>query len=295
MKPLTLPLSTGHKITVSLETVTPEQARQWLKENNIKNRKPRPRQIEILRREMAGGAWAFTHQGIAFGEPNADGIEPLLDGQHRLEALSASGVSIKDFLIFRNLPAKAQECTDMGQARSVAENLQMFDGEANTAALCSLVNTLAQTWGNYEYKVSLPQTREILKLFPKLRLLAKIDHAKFGPAFSLIGVRAVCGIAVHKWQAEAAAFHDSYAMGLNLSAIHPAWHLRNYCIKAYNENAASNFTGRSTLFNFAADCLQLAITGQAMDSPKPTGTGREWLRTELAPQYTKLKTILRLS
>lgn len=147
---LPLTLANGHLITVALEAITPEQAAAWLATNNVKNRKPRPRQIEILRREMAGGAWAFTHQGIAFGEPaEENGIEPLLDGQHRLHAIVASGVTLADALIFRGLPVKAQEATDMGQARSIAENLSLFDGEVNATALCSLVNAAAGTWANY--------------------------------------------------------------------------------------------------------------------------------------------------
>jgi hypothetical protein len=291
MKPLSLTLASGHQITVAVEAVTPEQAAAWLKHNNLKNRKPRPRQIEILRREMAAGAWAFTHQGIAFGEAGPDGVEPLLDGQHRLLAIAASGLTLPDVLIFRRLPVKAQEATDMGQARSVAENLSLFDGEVNANALCALVNSAAQTWANYDFKVSLPQTREILKLFPKFRLFAKMDHSKYPQPFGLTPVKAACGIALHQWPAEAAAFWDAYQRGLGLHETHPAWHLRNHCLTVN----ASNFKTRSGLFSYAADCLDYHLTGRPMATAKATATGTAWLRKELSAKYTALKNILRLS
>ena len=290
-----LQLASGHPITVSLETITPETAAEWLK-LNVRNRKPRPRQIEILRREMAGGAWQFTHQGIAFGEAEPEsGITPLLDGQHRLHAIVASGATLNDQIIFRNLPHKAQEATDMGQARSTAENLHLFDGEKNASTLCALVNSIARDFAHYDNKVSLPQTREIIKLFPRLRLLAintMAELSKKRPApFRQLPVLSICGLALHKWPQEAASFHDAYQKGLNLTDTHPAYHLRNHCVQI---EGASGYADRQKLSSYAADCLQQALTGPPMESPKPTGTGYAWLRKELGPKYTQLRTILRL-
>lgn len=286
--PVNLTIPGGHAIRIAAETITPDLARAYLLQN-LKNRKPRPRQVEILRREIAAGGWQFTHQGIAFGEPDPEGREPLLDGQHRLLAIVAADKSI-DCLVFRNLPVKAQEATDMGQSRSVAENLSLFDGEVNTSTLLTLTNATAQCWARFDGRVSLPQTREILRLFPDLRLLAKLNVSKIPTAFKQSPVKAVVGIAIHKWRKETAAFADAYERGLGLTENHPSHHLRNYCLTNYE----SGFPGRQALFSFATDCLQHFITGTPMDSPKPTGTGLKWLRAEMATEYTALCTALRL-
>lgn len=284
-----LALPGGEAITITLEHISPETAAEYLK-HNVKNRKPRPRQVEILKRDMVADAWRLTHQGIAFGESGALGHSPLLDGQHRLLAIVASGRTIP-CLVFRGLPDNAQETTDMGQARSLAENLQLYDGEKNVNVLVALVNATAQCWARYDARVSLPQTREILKLFPKLRLLAMINTTKYPAPFRMTPVIAACAIAVHKWPQDAASFHDSYQQGLHLHAEHPAHHLRNYCLSLEDNNKLGV---RQKIFSFAADCLQHHIECRSMASAKPTGTGLPWLRTALESKYAQLRAILRL-
>jgi hypothetical protein len=69
-------------ITTELRWITPPLARELLK-RNTDNRPLRPSHVTALRAAMTRGEWQHTHQCIAF---SSDG--DLLDGQHRLEALS---------------------------------------------------------------------------------------------------------------------------------------------------------------------------------------------------------------
>lgn len=74
--------------------ITPADAEELLKGNKM-NRKLSPRQIESHARDMKEGRWVLTHQGIALS-PTYD----VLDGQHRLHAIKASGVTVEMSVAF---------------------------------------------------------------------------------------------------------------------------------------------------------------------------------------------------
>lgn len=69
----------------TLIDVTPKMAREFLKFNK-QNRPMRPSHVETLRASFERGEYVPTHQGIAFDD---EGV--LLDGQHRLAAISLLG------------------------------------------------------------------------------------------------------------------------------------------------------------------------------------------------------------
>lgn len=73
---------------VSITKVTPLMASEFLN-NNKSNRKINKAQLQMIIRAIDDGKWRLTHQGIAF---YTDG--ELADGQHRLEAIMRTGVSL---------------------------------------------------------------------------------------------------------------------------------------------------------------------------------------------------------
>jgi hypothetical protein len=88
--------------------VTPAIADAWLAGCNSHNRKLVDVHVERLMREMKAGRWRLTHQGIAFSTNRV-----LLDGQHRLWAVSLSGVTVA-MRVFFNEPAQSLEAIDAG-------------------------------------------------------------------------------------------------------------------------------------------------------------------------------------
>lgn len=72
----------------SVETITPEQARDLL-EKNTRNRPLRRSRVEAIARDILSGNYLLTHQAI--------GIAPtfIVDGQHRLAAIVEAGVSVQ--------------------------------------------------------------------------------------------------------------------------------------------------------------------------------------------------------
>jgi len=98
------------------QTVTPELAREWL-EANTGNRVIRPRHVIRLADAMKRGMWKTTHQGIAF-----DVNGRLVDGQHRLMAISQSGVSVEMAVSF-DVPADTFGALDQGERRDLSDIL----------------------------------------------------------------------------------------------------------------------------------------------------------------------------
>lgn len=105
--------------SVDVIDVTPEQAKKWLA-NNTQNRALNRKRVAALATEMREGRWKLTHQGIAFGPTGV-----LLDGQHRLAAIVASGVAVK-MLVTTGLD-DVFSCIDTGVIRTAAQ-MQSRDG-----------------------------------------------------------------------------------------------------------------------------------------------------------------------
>lgn len=79
-------------ITFTLETISPQVARQYL-DRNKKNRTITAERVKSLSRDVEAGAFMVTHQCIAF---NANG--DLIDGQHRLSAVVATGKTVQMYV-----------------------------------------------------------------------------------------------------------------------------------------------------------------------------------------------------
>jgi hypothetical protein len=102
----------------AIETVDPDRARWWLAANE-KNRDLRLPHAEELTRAMRRGEWGISPDAIAF-----DTEGRLINGQHRLVAVARSGVAA-DFIIVRGLTPTAQERTDTGAKRHLADMLSL--------------------------------------------------------------------------------------------------------------------------------------------------------------------------
>lgn len=101
--------------------VTPQKAAEWLS-LNVENRPLRRTVVEGLKAAFARGEYIQTHQGIAF---SAQGN--LLDGQHRLTAISEMrGVSFP-MLVSYGVDDHAFQVMDIGLKRSHADALRIDD------------------------------------------------------------------------------------------------------------------------------------------------------------------------
>lgn len=103
-------------ITYEIVTVTPELASEWLGKNHG-NRNQRALKIDVYARDISDGNWLFTGESVKF-----DWDGRLIDGQHRLEAIIAAGISVS-ILIVRGLDPAVQSVLDTNARRSAADAL----------------------------------------------------------------------------------------------------------------------------------------------------------------------------
>ena len=113
--------------TPKLEHVTPEIAQEWLS-RNVRNRRPKPWEIESLAREIKRGEYVVTHQGIAFNERGE-----LIDGQQRLMSVIAANQPI-DIFVTHGLSDNAMAVIDRGESRTIRDVMEMFTDPASQDA-----------------------------------------------------------------------------------------------------------------------------------------------------------------
>lgn len=114
-----------------LTLVTPEMAAQWLS-NNPSNRNVREKVVDMYARDMANEKWLVTGDSVRLDKSGA-----LLDGQHRLNAVVKSGVSVLMY-VTSGLDKSAQAVMDMPLRRAPSDNLHM-QGELNASTLVAVV------------------------------------------------------------------------------------------------------------------------------------------------------------
>lgn len=107
------------KITFTLTEITPEIAAEMLLHNEG-NRKQSRSDIANLAKDMADGRFRLTHQAIAF-----DKAGNLIDGQHRLQAVVKSGVTVWMYVArYHELATAKALPLDIGRKRTAAQILQ---------------------------------------------------------------------------------------------------------------------------------------------------------------------------
>lgn len=109
---------------VSIETITPALAADWLKSNAEYNRKERPKWVQELAASIKDGRWVINGESIIFDE---DGF--LIDGQHRLSAVVESGIPIRSVVV-RDVSRDSFKTIDSGHRRTGADRLS-FIGVSN--------------------------------------------------------------------------------------------------------------------------------------------------------------------
>lgn len=118
-------IQTNEPVRISQELITPERAAEYLKRNR-RNRRISRHQVlmysELMRRdlwEFNGDAIRLTHDG------------ELVDGQHRLLAIIASGRPQR-YVVMRGISFEAFATVDTGKRRNTADVLSIAGYSATT-------------------------------------------------------------------------------------------------------------------------------------------------------------------
>ena len=116
------------KMSMSIEVITPDVAREYLK-CNTRNRAIRNTHVAGLIKAMRDGKWVLNGQPIIFDDEGT-----LIDGQHRLEACVLSGVAIMSYVVRGVSDARAFTTIDIGKQRGAHDMATYMSGISYTQA-----------------------------------------------------------------------------------------------------------------------------------------------------------------
>jgi hypothetical protein len=222
-------MATGEERS-AIELIAPIEASRLLDANNH-NRNLQQSLVDNLASRMTGGEWAMNGATIKVA---VDGT--LLDGQHRLAAVVASGIPLETVVV-RGLPMGAQETLDIGRGRRLADVLAI-EGHDDAHALAAAINVLHRYRTGQRLdgaRNAAPSAQQALTLIdeaPELRegvrVARRVTKQIRGPLGVFAGLHAV----FRAIDSEANdKFFAQLETGLELEKGDPVWHLREHVLR----------------------------------------------------------------
>jgi hypothetical protein len=224
--------------TFELMDVTPALATSWL-ETMAANRRLNTTHVERLAEDIRRGDWRQTFDPIRFNKKSE-----LVDGQHRLSAIVASGKTLPLY-IARNLDARAMAVIDTGRARSVADAMQI-NGVPHARKLAAAAKAL------YYYDlgkmassgpaVSYAQLQRTIKAHPFLADAVEqvVQSSVIQPHAQLAMVYCV---AHEKHAKKAEEWIDAVQEGENIGRGNPAFELRKRLLSMRGKGSKTQMRG----------------------------------------------------
>jgi len=125
--------STTEDIEVSVQTITPEDAKVLL-QTNVNNRNLSRRRVIMYANDIKRGMWKLTGDSIKLAKNPKTNEVRLIDGQHRLHAIVEAGVPVQT-VVATGLDEDAFSVIDRGKTRTYNDVLGMSRiKNANTVA-----------------------------------------------------------------------------------------------------------------------------------------------------------------
>lgn len=221
-----IPIHQPLSVTSEIVRMDAAMAERYLALNN--HNSPLNERIVIqYAADMEEGRWQFNGEAVKI---SADGV--LLDGQHRLKALSLTKGVFIEILVIRGLPATSQTTMDQGRKRSAADQLTLA-GIAATTNVAAAVRVLL-TWERgllFSDRKMAISTTEIVEWGQGNPVM--LDHIRRASAYVRVKARSGVTAAVYARIADihgvdvADSFFQGLLHGLNLDEGSPILPLRN--------------------------------------------------------------------
>lgn len=267
------------------ELITPEIAKNWLENNNPHNRNIYQATVQSYARDMKLGLWKTNNQGIGFDK---DGN--LLDGQHRLSAVVASGKSI-EFVIFYGLDKSSRGTIDGGKPRGAGDKLQLDYGITNANLIAAIVRSMfsiVYSRGSSS-KFSMGTIKMAIDLYEKeidmvIRNKKSVPLLGFAPALAGMVFTAKCN------PNETMIFAYKYFSGENLNNKSPILAFRNMMLsgtKNKNSGAYRLLVPRAYFL-----CFNHFLNGTPLKLIRDTNFAQEYFLTKQQSDINKLLSII---
>lgn len=263
-------------MSTNTETVSPETAASWLA-FNTKNRPLNKRHVAALADAMTSGHWRENGGTIRFAK---DGT--LLDGQHRLAAVVASGVTIRT-LVVRGLDPEVFDTIDTIMEDRTGADLLALRGYKNTHALRSAAYWLrrhergtASRVGD-SARMTAPEALRVIEQHPGL-----VDSLSMYVGLKIKFVRSMAAAAHYLFakvdREEADRWIMDLATGADLSTGDPVYQLREKLIRGGMPRAENTWALLVKSWNLRRDgrrvrSMQVRVVGSARSSGDIRGLG----------------------
>lgn len=236
----------------TMEKITPKVAEEYLKSVDPQHqRKMRSPRVDAFKRAMIAGHWYPNHQGIAFDDHGR-----LIDGQHRLEAVRQSGVTLT-MLVTRGIASEmvngirlyAIDTIDTGYRRETGEQLSLRHNVENGTRVAAATRAILW-WATGLHKNTTALALEILGVYPSIKKLSSGKKTKTLPS-PIVGCFAVV---LKSFPGLLDAFVNPYITGAGLVSKSPALLLRNLIINNSSGGEAALQRFVYWAFNAAKAC-----------------------------------------
>jgi hypothetical protein len=225
---------------ITIERITPKIAPEMLKKNT-RNRPHNKHHTRVLTKELTEKRWIQNGDAIRFAI-DENGHDILLDGQHRLYAVVASGIAITSVVI-RELEFRAFATIDINTRRTTAQMLAI-QGRKNTTGLASAAPLIASYYagvveGGRRYTAT--QILELIDVYEGLEHSIKVAQRNTCLLSKRIG-GACHYLFTEKEPAAADLFFDYFQKGVGLSKDSPIYLLRELLIRSTSKRSKLSYS-----------------------------------------------------
>lgn len=256
-----------NNMNVNIENITPQLAKLWL-EKNTSNRPISENTVTFYANEMSRGRWHETNQGIGFFK---DGT--LADGQHRLNAVIVSGMTVK-MQVTRGMDQGAMTGIDGGKKRTAADHLHIHYGISNANAFAACARQIVSTFFGYQ---NFPLSAEVLH--PVIKYY-EADMAKVIPAVAgfrpatRAWVHACIVIARHRHPEIIDELLAGFSTGEGLRVNTPAHTFREWLIAGTSEHLRGSY--KRPAIESGLNILYHQVKGTSYRCPKQGAQGHSY-------------------
>ncbi len=217
---------------VQIMWVTPEMAREWLKRNSG-NRPLSQTTVAGYVDEQINGRWRLVGDAIQI-----DTQGTLINGQHRMTAVSQSGVTCQ-FLVLFDCDDETKSLIDLGRARTVSDTLRMEYGIERARMVTGAVSALDLFVHERKLKMTVGHAIEMLDPFGQaLRWVTRAMPGK--SRFSSSPIVAALTYAHRTAPAAVEEFTTQLLVGDELKAESPILKCRNHILQRGGAGTASD-------------------------------------------------------
>lgn len=254
-------------------TVTPDMAAQWLERLNKGNRHLSTTTAARYAEAMKAGRWKITHQGIAF---DASGL--LLDGQHRLLAVTIADIPIK-FWVMPDCDRSTFDVLDAGRRRQAGHLIDhphrvMIAAAAKFVGALDGTFTRAHSSGVIGRNPDNDQITAVVAAWPELFDYAGLSNTCYrqGRVSAAPHLAVIAQAARTQHRDRIPEWADGIIGGAGLTGTDPRLHLRNRFMR--DTNWSANEKQRVLAYGLIVTAWNYWATGRPMSVLKTVRDGQ---------------------